>query len=44
LATQPDTARRLGLAAYVLVRNSFSSIETMIAKTVQVYDQALTVP
>jgi glycosyltransferase involved in cell wall biosynthesis len=41
LATQPDVARKLGQAAYVLVRDSFSSIEAMVGKTLQVYDRAL---
>jgi glycosyltransferase involved in cell wall biosynthesis len=39
MAQHPDEAGRIGMAAYELVRQSFS-LEAMIEKTLQVYDAA----
>lgn len=40
LVQHPDEARRIGVAGYELVRQSFS-VETMISKILNVYEQAL---
>lgn len=40
IATHPDDARQMGINAYHMVRQSFS-VQTMIDKTLGVYDQAL---
>lgn len=40
VATHPVERQAMGLAAYALVKRAFS-VETMVAKTLQVYDRAL---
>lgn len=40
LANNPDEARQLGLAAYELVRDSFS-VDTMLNNILEVYDRAM---